>query len=230
MAKGRKRKRSDNDASQREENGPPTPDTPVRRDLLSRYYTHVTSLRAYLLDKLPASSRLRRKKIASLGFGEQCTALDKQLAYLLDHAIVGTSETQAPSDPTRWEQWLAFSQQPDDSTVTLANGLNGSHFSQAELVDFTIWLLFSREQKPKHLLCDGFTRTTFKENKAPSTIPGLCELSPNSRVLTLNQAPWPQLLKLLGRSGQKLMLGLLIDCSIFLPVQAGFQNYSQLSG
>lgn len=38
------------------------------------------------------------------------------------------------------------------------------------------------------------------------------------------------MLALLGQSGERLMLDLLMDCSVFVAVQAGFGNYYQLSG
>lgn len=46
----------------------------------------------------------------------------------------------------------------------------------------------------------------------------------------MKQAPWPQLLQLLGKSGEFMMINLLLDCSIFLNVEAGHGNYYQLSG
>lgn len=46
----------------------------------------------------------------------------------------------------------------------------------------------------------------------------------------MKQAPWPQLLQLFGKSGESMMINLLLDGSIFLPVEAGQGNYYQLSG
>lgn len=46
----------------------------------------------------------------------------------------------------------------------------------------------------------------------------------------MKRAPWPQLLQLLGKSGESVMINLLLDCSIFLPVESGQGNYYQLSG
>lgn len=46
----------------------------------------------------------------------------------------------------------------------------------------------------------------------------------------MKQAPWPQLLRLLGKSGELMMINLLLDCSLFLHVDAGHGNYYQLSG
>lgn len=111
-------------------------------------------------------------------------------------------------------------------------------------MDFVIWLLFSRvktsnnnnnhnsgssNSKPQHLLCDGFRRGAGQQ-AAPCSIQGLYSLYLNERVAILKQDPWPQLLHILGKSGESMMINLLLDCSIFLPVEAGQGNYYQLSG
>lgn len=100
-------------------------------------------------------------------------------------------------------------------------------------MDFIIWLLFSREKarssQPQHLLCDGF-RKRAGQPAAPCSIDGLYTLYFNERVANIKTTPWPQLLHLLGKSGVSMMINLLLDCSIFLPVAAGQQNYYQLSG
>lgn len=100
-------------------------------------------------------------------------------------------------------------------------------------MDFIIWLLFSREKgstkRPQHLLCDGF-RKGAGHQAAASSISGLYSLYFNERVANIKQAPWPQLLHLLGKSGESMMINLLLDCSVFLPVEAGQGNYYQLSG
>lgn len=110
-------------------------------------------------------------------------------------------------------------------------------------MDFIIWLLFSRvktfnngnknngssNSKPQHLLCDGFRRGAGQQ-AAPCSVQGLYSLYLNERVVILKQTPWPQLLHILGKSGESVMINLLLDCSIFLPIEAGQGNYYQLSG
>lgn len=100
-------------------------------------------------------------------------------------------------------------------------------------MEFIIWLLFSREKepskRPQHLLCDGFRKGAGQHTSA-SSIQGLYSLYFNERVAIIKQAPWPQLLHLLGKSGESMMINLLLDCSIFLPVEVGQGNYYQLSG
>lgn len=104
-----------------------------------------------------------------------------------------------------------------------------------QIVDFVIWLLFSRSDRsntrPHHLLCDGFRKdSTARQHGAPSPIHGLYSLYFNERVAAMKQAPWPQLLQLWGKSGEAMMINLLLDCSLFLHVDAGHGNYYQLSG
>lgn len=111
--------------------------------------------------------------------------------------------------------------------------------SLLQIVDFAIWLLFSRGKapgsRPKHLLCDGFRKGVGqRQQRGPtsgeSSIPGLSATYHNGRVAAIKESPWPQLLTLLGQSGESIMIDLLLDCSIFLHVESGQGNYYQLSG
>lgn len=109
-----------------------------------------------------------------------------------------------------------------------------------QLVDFVIWQLFSRASSssewPSHLLCDGFRkgrRPAHLRHRAGDhlcSIPGIYVLHPNPQVETVKQAPWPQLLKLLGRSGSHIMMDLLRDCAVFTSLARGSGNYRQISG
>lgn len=53
---------------------------------------------------------------------------------------------------------------------------------------------------------------------------------PNENVATLKSHPWAEILPLLGKSGDRIMLGLLLDCGIFVAVGPGKDNFYQLSG
>lgn len=115
---------------------PPALETPVKRDLLELLYPCVQTLRQYLLSKLPGSSRLRRKKIAALGQGDNCRDIETLIAHLFDTTLVCTSEQDAQEDEAkelRWQQWLSFSQKGDESYVTLSGGLEGAFYSQSEV-------------------------------------------------------------------------------------------------
>ncbi|ENH60834.1 hypothetical protein FOC1_g10015638 [Fusarium oxysporum f. sp. cubense race 1] len=234
MENQRKRKSETIVASEHQKRAKPLGGIPVRRDLLERHYGRVTSLREYVLSQLPHGSRLRRKKVASIGEANDAGEIEKTLSRLLDTSLVCFAHQEADNDDTRWEQWLAFSQREDESYVSLSDGIAGSIFSQNEIVDFVVWRLFSRDvqvgRRPKHLLCDGFRKSAGPDDQGTTTIPGLFSLFPNSNVEALRENPWPQLLALLGRAGEKIMINLLVDASIYLEVEAGFNNYYQLTG
>ncbi|KAG7138103.1 hypothetical protein HYQ46_008379 [Verticillium longisporum] len=213
---------------------------PVKHALLRQYYPEIVSLRHYLISKLPSASRLRRKKIASIGSEEPRSSVDfrgdleRQLCHLLDTTVVGLQHSQLPAadDNVRREEWTKFSQRGDESYVTLSGGLSDALFSQAEIVDFVVWLLFSQQGSnttwPKHLLCDGFRRNA--THAATSAIPGLLSMYPNHHVQALKKSPWPELLMLLGKSGESIMIDLLVDGAMFTPIQTGLGNMYQLSG
>jgi len=117
---------------------PRNADAIVKHALLAQYYPETRTLRQYALSKLPASSRIRRRKIASVGLAKSPadkapTEDELALGALLDSTLVARRHPAAASDDHRWEQWVSFSQKGDESYVTLSDGLKGSIFSQAEV-------------------------------------------------------------------------------------------------
>lgn len=133
-----KRRRVEQDASPSDEGEKPTcPDSPVTRDLLQYYYHDVTTLRQYLVRSLPSRSRLRRKKIISIGIGNKtCTDNEARVARLLDTALVCSRSTEAQKEElsnVRWQQWLNFSQQGDESNVTISGDPSSLIYSQSEV-------------------------------------------------------------------------------------------------
>jgi telomerase reverse transcriptase len=46
----------------------------------------------------------------------------------------------------------------------------------------------------------------------------------------LKGSPWPVILALMGKEGQRMMIDLILDCGIFVAVESGHGNYFQLSG
>jgi telomerase reverse transcriptase len=110
----------------------------ISHPLLSQLYPHVCTLRGYVLSKLPSASRLRRKKIASVGLasespGKVVTDTEQAVARLLDTTVVAQfAHTEAPQDD-RWKRWDTFSQKGDESYVTLSDGFTGASFSQTEV-------------------------------------------------------------------------------------------------
>ena len=107
-----------------------------------------------------------------------------------------------------------------------------------QIVDFAIWELFNRvhrsSHRPMHMLCHGYQRVgaqiPSEEQGAIVGIPGLVLHYPNSHVATLKSLPWSSLLNLLGKDGEQIMLGLLLDCALYMAVDSGRGNYYQLSG
>lgn len=102
-------------------------------------------------------------------------------------------------------------------------------------MDFVIWLLFSRHGSTNgrifHLLCQGFRRdASVREHDAPSAIQGVAVTYPNGHVTSMKAMPWPRVLALWGNEGERAMIDLLLDCSIFLPVPGCQGVYNQLSG
>lgn len=233
---GKKRKRG-NDDGQNDHLQPAG--AAVKHALLAQYYPTVQTLRHYLLDNLPAASKIRRRKIDAFQAGDNVDPVRLQLANLLDTALVGLhacpQDVAAARAKNRLQQWADYSQK-DDSHVTISNAPDASALNaQSEIVDFLIWLSFSRAKpptnRPTHLLCDGYRKTTRPgQQGALSSIQGIYNLHFNERVAALKQSPWPQLLQLLGKSAESIMINMLLDCAIFLPLDAGQANYYQLSG
>ncbi|KAL7945905.1 hypothetical protein V8C42DRAFT_47065 [Trichoderma barbatum] len=235
MPRGKKRKLDANDASGNQIPASSKHYTPVKKDLLQLHYPIVCTLREHVLSGLPDTSRIRRKKIATLGSSIDASAIEKQLARVLDTTLVGSSPATPKSEPeaATWQQWLSFSQKGDESYVTISNGIASSIATQSEIVDFVIWLLFFREKAgpwPKHILCDGFRRNARDDQSARSTIHGIFSLYHNFHVQAVREAPWPHLLALLGQAGERVMINLLSECCVFLKVDAGLDNYIQLTG
>ena len=62
------------------------------------------------------------------------------------------------------------------------------------------------------------------------SIPGVTSRYPNTHVNQLKSAVWKELLKLLGKEGDKIMLDLVLDCGLFICIHAGKWNLFQISG
>lgn len=136
MALGHKRKRYENDASDANKLAAIVHEGPVKRDLLRQTYPSVLTLREYTLLKLPRCSRLRRKKITSLGKASTATKLEGALSTFLDSTLICGPNVVPQSDDAAYEQWLSFSQRGDDSHVTLSGGIQDSETTQSEVCIF----------------------------------------------------------------------------------------------
>ncbi|RGP65641.1 telomerase reverse transcriptase [Fusarium longipes] len=201
MAPKLKRKPDVFDASSDPKRARKLGDDAVKRDLLEHCYDNVTTLREYILLKLPYGSRLRRKKVTSIGEGDNVGEVERSLSRLLDTSLVCFANQPSAGDDTRWKQWLVFSQREDESYVSISDGIAGSDFSQSEI--------------PK---LGGDPDTYF------------ATASEDQQVQMITERSIYLLLALLGKSGEEIMIGLLVDTSIYVAVEAGFNNYYQLTG
>jgi telomerase reverse transcriptase len=108
-----------------------------------------------------------------------------------------------------------------------------------QIVDFAIYMLFSKAHKSNgkvnHLLCQGFrknatSRSVHRDENATSAIPGIISTYPNIHVTSIKASPWPEILALLGKEGERVMIDLILNCGIFLRLASGRGSYHQLSG
>ena len=106
-----------------------------------------------------------------------------------------------------------------------------------QLVDFAIQRLFytihRHVQRPPHVLCHGFRLPgrgeCFADGVGPGAL-GVESFCPNANVATLKSSIWHDLLRLLGKDGDKIMLDLILHCGIFKPIESGDGNLVQVSG
>lgn len=86
--------------------------------VISQYYREVLTLRQYLLRQLPGSSKLRRRRIASLGVSKATDPHDESLAGLLDSTLIGVLKQSSPKDDSdRRRDYLAFTQSQSRSIL-----------------------------------------------------------------------------------------------------------------
>ncbi|KAF7928563.1 uncharacterized protein EAE98_005619 [Botrytis deweyae] len=225
-------------------------DPPVKQTLLAKYYPNVLCLRDYLLSKLPVSSKVRRKKLLSVGHklstniedqGDDHEEEDEDhlLGDFLDGTLIGVSLNHELSQENRLKEWVSFSQKGDISVSTIANSSGNDVYSQSEIVDFVIWLLFSKSKSSngrlQHLLCQGYRKdisshSVNRDENFRTSIPGVNSMYPNSHVTAMKAWPWPHVLALLGKAGERVMCDLILDCGVFVQIENAHGSYHQLSG
>ena len=235
--------------------------TSVHQPTLRLFYSHVLTLREYLLARLPKSSKTRRRRLASVGrnasvfqnsedtdVAPEGTAenllkqdspaeRDMSLATVLNRTLICTRDVPARRcDEARAKDFECFSQQ---ISLNAASSLGQRTSSQSELVDFAIWLLFHKihrdTHRPSHLLCHGYQRATTPryvndDHCAVAGIPGIVSHYPNGNVNILKGATWADVIALVGKDGDQVMLDLLLETNIFTISPGGNDNYYQLSG
>lgn len=86
--------------------------------VISLYYREVLTLRQYLLRRLPASSKLRRRRIATLGSSAAELGDVQPLVNLLDSTLVGVLKESTPKvDSDRRRDYRAFTQSQSRSIL-----------------------------------------------------------------------------------------------------------------
>ncbi|KAJ5577953.1 Telomere reverse transcriptase [Penicillium hispanicum] len=201
--------------------------------VISLYYPEVLTLRQYLLRQLPISSKLRRRRIASLRpLPTASPNAGRSLSELLDSTLVGLLKKSSPNvDSDRQRDYRAFTQSQSRSILVSTD--TGPTSPQSEVVDFVIEQLFKHNtsyQRPEHLLTHGFQRPARGQNALETNIPGVVIQFPNRNVQTLKDSPWSDILGLLGQNGDEIMMRLLFDCGIFAPIDSRMGVFYQLSG
>ena len=226
---------------------------------LQQFYPHVSSLRQYILLKLPNKAKSRRRKVERAGLTVPFASKPSQhpdgssradvdatasqslrvpmLASLLDNTVVCASDISCTRDEKDVVQdFQAFTQR---NGSTAQSSFGEATVSLSDIVDFSIWTLFHRNYrsiaKPQHLLCQGFQRahasySANREHCAMGNIPGLILHYPNNNVNQLKSAIWEDLFSLMGMAGERLMLDLLTSHNIFLPVSSDKNNLNQICG
>lgn len=73
-------------------------------------------------------------------------------------------------------------------------------------------------------------RSVRRDENLTSAIPGVLSTHLNTHATALKASPWPQILMLMGKEGEKTMIDLILDCGIYVAVESGQGSYYQLSG
>lgn len=107
-------------------------DPVIKQAVLAQYYPQVLSLREYLLSKLPETSKIRKKKISSVGKRTDDSEDNRRVSEFLDRTLVGVSKCTDFSSNERWQHRSTFTQRADDS-VSCANPAAAPMFSQSEV-------------------------------------------------------------------------------------------------
>ncbi|KAL4968064.1 telomerase reverse transcriptase [Aspergillus stella-maris] len=253
MGQKRKRPRKD-DPSRATSSQQPTGGTPRSLDaklyqepgitetshpVISLYYRQVVTLRQYILQRIPRSSKARRRRIAAVSRSDAVNdgsvvaprTSEQDLAELLDTTLIGVSEDISPTHcQERRKDFVAFTQ-----AQAIPQGTDTGPMSvQSSLVDFVISCFFRRGSsvygRLEHLLSHGYRHRSEWRQGPPSSIPNAEARYPNKNVEMLKQSLWTEVLALLGNNGDDIMLKLLFDCGIFTAVDAKKSIYCQISG
>lgn len=159
-----------------------TSDEDVKHSLLSQYYREVMTLREYLLSKLPLLSKVRRKKIATIGSTDKrikekqaeskdCCA-EEFLAHYLDSTLVGVLEPGPCWRDERLKDWTCFSQLADKTDSGIGDTVGDGGYAQSEVsILFVCVLLCLRTSVECHQHCGSDYRYACTEARRSWTFP-----------------------------------------------------------
>jgi telomerase reverse transcriptase len=126
-----------------EKPGKPEHENIVKDYLLSQYYRKVLTLREFLLWRLPSSSKVRRKRIASVGCHGQPSkhaaegdSGDATLGLHLDGTLVGVLKQDEVEKVRSTKDLLSYSQLGVASKVMDKSGVCEKWFRQSEVCGY----------------------------------------------------------------------------------------------
>lgn len=99
-------------------NAPDARNGQITHPVISLYYREVLTLRQYLLSHLPVTSKLRRRRIASLATSKTTDPSTRSLAELLGSTLIGVLKQSTPKvDSERQRDYHAFTQSQSRSIL-----------------------------------------------------------------------------------------------------------------
>lgn len=99
-------------------NAPDARNGQITHPVISLYYREVLTLRQYLLSHLPVTSKLRRRRIASLATSQTVEPSTRSLAELLGSTLIGVLKQSTPKvDSERQRDYRAFTQSQSRSIL-----------------------------------------------------------------------------------------------------------------
>lgn len=117
----------------------------IKHAVLSQYFFRILTLRDYVLQSLPSTSKVRRKTLASIGLQMSADAeginTEHSVGSLLDTTLVGLAQHPAGEPNNHQHQGTNWTQTADESYITLSGGLAESSFSQSEVGHDTVLYL-----------------------------------------------------------------------------------------
>lgn len=107
----------------------------LKHPTLCLYYNRISTLRNHLIQALPASSKARRQKIASIGLktlgrNSSVTKIDENLRTLLDTTLVCAVDDKSSQECSQGEKSAPF---PQQANLTDGNSFEEGTSSMSEV-------------------------------------------------------------------------------------------------